>query len=51
MSVRDQKLYLKDILAAIDRVGYAGYLGLEFWPTMDDEVALMQAQGLVQDQD
>jgi hydroxypyruvate isomerase len=35
------------IFAAIDTVGYGGYVGLEFRPTGDDAAALREAMGLL----
>jgi hydroxypyruvate isomerase len=38
----------RSIFQAIDRTGYAGYVGLEFSPTMDTAASLRQALSLVQ---
>jgi len=32
------------ILKEIDRLGYAGYVGLEYWPTIDSRVSLRQTR-------
>lgn len=41
------ELDYRGVFEAIDAVGYEGYVGLEFRPTMDDAAALTQALGLV----
>jgi hydroxypyruvate isomerase len=36
------ELNYKFILDEIDKLGYSGYAGLEYWPTMDHEISLRQ---------
>lgn len=42
------ELDYRGIFRAIDRTGYAGYVGLEFSPTLDTAASLRQALSLVQ---
>ena len=41
---RESELNYPFILGELDRLGYAGYVGLEYWPTLDPAASLLQTR-------